>query len=74
MTALKRDTALVFDLENVVDGYGAGLGARLERVSVPDIVDRITEVGRESGLITVDAAVALVDMRYVTSAFQTWQA
>ena len=29
---------------------------------------------RESGLITVDAAVALVDMRYVTSAFRTWQA
>jgi len=52
-----RDTALVFDLENLVGGYGQDeygqrLGARLENISVPDVVERITEFGRGRGLIT----------------------
>jgi uncharacterized LabA/DUF88 family protein len=50
MSVPLRDTALFFDLENLLDGYGDGLSTRVRMVSVPRIVALIKEQTQETGL------------------------
>lgn len=46
-----RDTAMFFDLENVLGGYGKNLSSRLEQVSLPAIVQAIRQHGGTAGVI-----------------------
>jgi uncharacterized LabA/DUF88 family protein len=50
MSVPLRDTALFFDLENLLDGYSDGLSTRVRMVSVPKIVALIKEKTQETGL------------------------